>query len=315
MKAPRGFTLVELMISLVLFSLVIGGILSIAVSLSNGMREQRTETEAEAAARVALSAIGVALRQISPGVSTGTIQDAATCTTGALTVTNSSTGPDSLDVIFASGGVVTSTTSLYVAGSTALTVGDASHLSVNDYIVISNTTQGHLVQITGIVGSTLTLAPQCSTINLPSGGYPLRSMVIRAQHVTFSIGSVDGFPTMMMDPDAGGPAPAQPYAEGVEDLQIAIGVDVNGDGALTEVGLAANDDEWQYNVAGDTALSGPIRAVRVTIVARADQALSGSAAPFNRPAAEDRSAGTTFDAYRRRVLRSTIEIRNLSGSP
>ena len=46
-------------------------------------------------------------------------------------------------------------------------------------------------------------------------------------------------------------------------MQIAIGVDVNADGVIgTEVGRAANDDEWQGNFirVRDTALSGQVRA-------------------------------------------------------
>lgn len=315
MTAQRGFTLVELMISLVLFSLAVTGVLSVAVSFSNGMREQRATVGAEAASRVTLVALTDVLRQISPGVPGGNIQDAWTCATGALTATNSTTGPDQLDVIHGAGGFVTSTRTVYTAGTTSLTVADAGQLAANDYVVISNWSQGHLVKVTAVNGLTLTLAAQCSPINVPAAGYPAGSLVIRAQHSTFSIGSVDGIPTLMMDSDATGPGTAEPFAEGIEDLQIAIGVDVDGDGALTAVGSAAGDDEWQGNVAGDGALVGSIRAVRMTIVSRATKALSGPLAPFSLPAAEDRAAGTTFDKFRRRVLYSTIETRNLLGSP
>jgi prepilin-type N-terminal cleavage/methylation domain-containing protein len=315
MTAPRGFTLIELMVAIVLFSLAISGVLSIAVSLSNGRREQRGTVGAEAAARITLVAIADALRQVSPGVSTGNIRDAGTCTTGALTVTNSATGPDQLDLIYGSGGVVTSSRTAYSTGTTSLTVTDASQLAVNDSIVISNGSQGHLVKITGVTGATLALAAQCSPINLPSAGYPAGSLVIRAQHATFSIGATDGVPTMVMDSDAGGPAAAEPFAEGIEDLQIAIGIDADGDGAIAELGTAPGDDEWQGNVAGEAALSGPIRAVRITIVSRSTKAVSGPVAAFNLPPAEDRPAGTALDKYRRRVLRSVIETRNLSGSP
>jgi prepilin-type N-terminal cleavage/methylation domain-containing protein len=315
MRAQRGFTLVELMISLVLFSLAVTGVLSVAISFSNGLREQRATVGAEAAARLTLVSLTDALRQVSPGVSSGAIQDAATCTTGALTVTNSATAPDVLDIIHGTGGLVTSTQSAYLPGTTSLRVTDASQLAANDHVVITNGSQGHLVKITAIDGTTLTLAAQCSAISLPPAGYPVASMVIRARHATFSIGSVGGVPTLMMDGDATGAATAEPFAEGIEDLQLAIGVDAGGDGALTEVGTAPGDDEWQGNVAGDAALVGDVRAVRLTIVSRATKALSGPAASFARPAAEDRPAGATFDAFRRRVLRSTIETRNLSGSP
>jgi prepilin-type N-terminal cleavage/methylation domain-containing protein len=315
MTAQRGFTLVELMISLVLFSLVVTGILSVAVSLSGGMREQRAAMGADAAARLTLFTLADVLRQASPGVASGNIVDAATCTTAALKITGSSTGPDQLDIIHGTGGVVTSTRAAYTAGTTSLAVTDASQLAANNYVVISNASQGHLVKITAVNASTLTLASQCSPINLPANGYPSGSLVIRAQHSVFSIGAVDGVPTLMMDGDASGPAAAEPFAEGIEDLQLALGVDVNGDGAITEVGSAPGDDEWQGNVAGDAALAGSIRAVRLTVISRATSAIAGPATPFSRPAAEDRAASTTFDAFRRRVLRSTVETRNLTGSP
>ena len=40
-RSQRGFTLIELMISLVLFSFAVAGVLSVAVSLANGLREHR----------------------------------------------------------------------------------------------------------------------------------------------------------------------------------------------------------------------------------------------------------------------------------
>jgi prepilin-type N-terminal cleavage/methylation domain-containing protein len=315
MTGQRGFTLIEMMISLVLFSLAVTSVLSIVISFSNGMRAQRDTVGTEAAVRVTLVQIADMLRQASPGVPSGTIRDAWTCTTGALTVTNSTTGPDQLDIIHGVGGFATTTRSAYGIGTTSLSVADASQLAVNDYLVISNWSQGHLVKITAINGTTLTLASQCSPINLPSNGYLAGSLAIRAQHSILSIGAADDIPTMMMDSDAGGPTGAEPFAEGIEDLQIAIGVDVNGDGGITEVGASAGDDEWQGNVAGDGVLSGSIRALRATIVARATKQLAGPIASFSLPAAEDRAASTTQDKFRRRVLRSTVESRNLSGSP
>jgi len=226
-QQQAGFTLVELMISLVLFSFAIAGVLAVAVSMSQGFREQRAAVEAESSVRVPIDFIVDAIRQSSPGAPTGNIQDAGTCSTGALTIANNQTslsnnptvsGWDSLDVIFASGGVVTSSRTAYAGGTTSLDVDDATQLVAGDSVVISDTNQGHLVQITAVTGSTLTLAAQCGTIALPSAGYPAGSLVIRAQHATFTIDSVDTIPTLMMDPDAGGPAAPQPLAEGVEDL-------------------------------------------------------------------------------------------------
>jgi prepilin-type N-terminal cleavage/methylation domain-containing protein len=316
-----GFTLVELMIALTIFSFAIAGVLSVAVSMTQGFRDQRAAVDAEAAAREPLDFITDAIRQASPGAPTANIVDLATCSTSALTVNNNFTGAgwDQLDLIFASGAVVTSTRAVWAdqpADLGSVTVNDASQLSAGDYVVISNLAAGHLVQITNVNGSTLTFAgTSCATPAYPAGGYPSGSLVIRALHAQFWISAINNVPTLMMttvDSNV-----SEPLAQGIEDLQLALGVDPgnNASDSLTEVGVAANDDDWVGNVAGDTALAGTLRAVRVTLIARTATGYIGNAIPFNRPAAEDHAAATTFDTYRRRVLRSIVEVRNFGESP
>jgi prepilin-type N-terminal cleavage/methylation domain-containing protein len=332
-RQQAGFTLVELMISLVLFSFAIAGVLAVAVSMTQGFREQRAAVEAESAVRVPMDFIADAIRQASPaaptlvlplGGSNVNIQDANTCWNGAVTVTNNQSGSgsgapsgwDSLDLIYASGAVVTSTRGVYTTGTTSLDITDASQLAVGDSIVISNTSQGTLTTITGISGNTLTLANQCTSgLLMPTGGYAAGSLVIRAQHVTFTLDAVDGIPTLMMDPDGNGPAAPQPLAEGIEDMQIALGVDPSGSGFLSEVGAAANDDDWVGNYPGDTALTGTVRAIRISLVSRTTSGLIGNLDQFYRPAVEDHAASTTPDQYRRRVLKTIVEIRNMAQSP
>jgi prepilin-type N-terminal cleavage/methylation domain-containing protein len=333
-----GFTLVELMISLVLFSFAVAGVLAVAVSMSQGFREQRAAMGAEGAVRVPLDFIADALRQSSPGAPTGNIQDLVACTNTVLAVSNNQTsintpfitGWDKLDVIFASGAVVTSTLDPYdPAVSNTVHVNDASQLVAGDSVVISNLGQGHLLKLASVAGNALTfVAPACAWTPPQGGTYTMGSFIIRAQHAIFTIDSVDGIPTLMMDPDAGGPAVPEPLAEGVEDLQIALGVDSNPplvpDGKLGTIPWVAgtfedstgpNLDEWQGNNAGDGVLSGPVRAVRVTLVARTTTGLVGNKTPFVRPAVEDHAASGTPDKFRRRILRSIVEIRNMAGSP
>lgn len=329
----HGFTLVELMISVVIFSFAIAGILSVAVSVNEAFREQRAAVQAEGAVRVPLDFLTDALRQASPAVSVpANVQDAGTCTTGAITVTNNYTtsgfgaGADRLDLIYAAGAVVTSSRSNYVAGTTSLTVNDASQIAAGDYILVSDYTNGHLVKVAasdGAAPGVLTLEGQCSGIALPSTGtvvgYGVGSLVVRAQHAAFWIEDYDGSPTLMMDPDATGSADKEPLAEGIEDMQIAVGVDANGSGGITEVGAGADDDEWMYNYAGDTAVAttAVVRAVRLTLIARTAKLFGkvDTVTSFVRPAAEDHAASTTGDQYRRRVLRAIVEMRNIGGSP
>jgi hypothetical protein len=127
---------------------------------------------------------------------------------------------------------------------------------------------------------------------------------------TTTFGPAD--PVLALDPDGvDGPLPLQPLAEGVEDFQVALGFDLDGDGQLASVGAVAGDDEWIYNVAGEVAPPslGALRAVRVTLVVRTTSPLAGLLGV--RPAAEDHPGATTADAYPRRVLRSEIAVRNL----
>ena len=58
------------------------------------------------------------------------------------------------------------------------------------------------------------------------------------------------------------------------------------------------------------------RALRITVVARSvGEVTTTETASSLRPAAEDREASTTPDVYKRRALSTTVEIRNLTGSP
>ena len=322
-RGERGFTLIELMVSLVLFSFAIAGVLAVAVSMSRGFHEQRAAVSAEGAVRIPLDFIADALRQASPGSPTGTITDttSVTCSTTALKVVNNQTsindssmiGWDELDVIYASGAVVTSTRAIYDGTSTTIDVTDASQLAIGDFVVISDTAKGDLFKIADISGSTLTLnTSSCGTV----GPYATGALVIRAQHAVFTIDAVDGIPTLMMDPDGDGSGAPEPLAEGIEDMQITLGVDQNGDGKIGAEDASAGDaDEWQGNNAADTVLAGVIRAVRITLIARTTSGLVGNAKPFRRPAAEDNPQGVTPDTYRRRVLRTVVEVRNMAGSP
>ena len=98
-------------------------------------------------------------------------------------------------------------------------------------------------------------------------------------------------------------------------MQIAVGVDGDGDGTVLEDGTTT--DEWHYNVDLDGAppdvTTTPWRAVRLTITARSITE-SSNVALYLRPAVEDRPVASSADVYRRRTLTSTVEIRNLTGS-
>jgi prepilin-type N-terminal cleavage/methylation domain-containing protein len=107
-------------------------------------------------------------------------------------------------------------------------------------------------------------------------------------------------------------------ADNILDLQVALGIDVDGDGQLVE-GIDDDTkaaDEWLFNVADDEPFAGELSLVRITTLARTDRPDRQYFAP---PllAVEDRSfaedplnTSRTERLYRRRLLESTVDIRN-----
>src|SRR5262245_16077664 len=118
------------MVSLVIFSFAIAGVLSVAVAMTRAHREQRRVVQTENAVRAPLDFIVDAIRQASPGVTTGTIKDANDCTfsSGAISFVDRDNAPDDLTVVYASGGVVSTTHSAFTSTSTSITI-PAAHLS------------------------------------------------------------------------------------------------------------------------------------------------------------------------------------------
>lgn len=329
----RGFTLVELMMALVIFSVAVAGILSVAVSLTNGFREQRLAVGAQDAVRAPIDLIADALRQASPGVSdVNAVFDVsnAGCTRTAVKVTpGSTTAPDVLDVVYASGGVVTSiaavTTAAIPGTAGVYTLAHADVLAAGDFVLITSTFgNGYVFEVSAATGTSLTLVAglnsgTCATY--PAYSFGVGDTVIRVQHATFYVADDpdnNNMTTLWMDPDAGGTDLPEPLAEGIEDLQVALGVDTASDGISDINNATAGADDWVYNVAGESvvvsATTPVIRAVRVTLVARTTKPEQGNTGTYNRPAVEDRTAGAA-DTYRRRVLKTIVEIRNGTGSP
>jgi type II secretory pathway pseudopilin PulG len=117
------------------------------------------------------------------------------------------------------------------------------------------------------------------------------------------------------------PATGGPLADNVMDLQIAFGLDVDGDEQVTENPPASADtDEWQGNHAADAALAGALYYLRITTLGRTDRRDKGH---VSAPAAalEDHNYGEAATPagaveaaermYRRRVLVGTVDLRNL----
>jgi len=325
----RGMTLVELMIAVIILSVVVAAAFSVSYSIMNSYREHSRAINVERSARGAIAFLVDAVRNASPGVPDGQITDLVGCEDAwqGIRVVNGVDAPDQLDLIYGTGGVVTTLREAFTDVSTQMVVENAELLQPDDQILITNFDSGHLFSILTVTPAgpdwILTLrggAPQAMcAAPLTAFNYPIRSTVLRVQKARFTVSTTE-VPVLMMDRDGDGTLfEPEPVAEGVEDLQIAIAVDVNGNGTIEpELGNVGNDDDWVYNHSGDTiqptmALS-TYRAIRLTVIARSMDETTSVASSL-RPGAEDRAGSTVADVFRRRSLSTTVEIRNIEGSP
>ena len=118
-------------------------------------------------------------------------------------------------------------------------------------------------------------------------------------------------------------------ADNVFDLQVALGVDLDGNGRIDieDAGgapLATNADEWLWNDPAED-FSQPwgtttLQHVRLTIVGQAQTADRQYVSPalddienrdYNEPAEPTTGGEVAARRYRRRVIQSTIDLRNL----
>jgi hypothetical protein len=114
-------------------------------------------------------------------------------------------------------------------------------------------------------------------------------------------------PLLMMAQGVAGGDPAmyqwQPIAEHVEDMQIGVFLD-------TSTPPDPIGDVWvnSRDLTNDELTR--VRAIRISLVFRSASEIPGWRAG-RRPALEDRPAATTTDGYLRRVMTTTVKLRNM----
>jgi len=91
-----------------------------------------------------------------------------------------------------------------------------------------------------------------------------------------------------------------PIAENIEDLQFSFGLDTNSNGSV---------DSWINSADLTDAQKEQVRYIDISILGRSEHVHRGYSGI--RPAIEDHAAATTNDGYRRRLLKVRIKVRNL----
>ncbi len=333
MRRQRGFSLIELMIALVLMSLIISGITSLVLSAGRAQSSSARVSVAQSGIRAALDFLTRDLLSASAGASTGTIylgngsvtqNGVATSTPLPIYVENSSTGPDRLDIISIDGTNLSTVLVAYNGGS-SITVDATTGLSVGDTIQISDLAQGMLLQVasfgTNGANPTINVVTPSNTwptgVSFSPGSYVFKSRQVSYGVVTSTSGTITT--TMLMLYPNGfanvGTTPGEPLAENVEDFQVALGYDTNADGIITATpGVSANDNEWIFDVAGDTPPTAitNLKSVRISLVARASSQDPGVRGIPSAATEDHAIASPAADGYQRRKVRSEVTVRNFN---
>jgi hypothetical protein len=261
--------------------------------------------------------------------------DGAAVNTTSFSVSSATTLPDALEVVYASGSMTALSAALpTLTGVTTISVYDTSSFAIGDYVLVGDFSNANLYKIALVdtAGKKLTFDKSATTLSSAiTAALPAGSPVLKAQTYSFFVapaGTATYAGMLMVDSDgmvstnhtAYGGGHVQPAVEGVVDFQVAIGIDSNSDGLLTD----ASPDEWIGNAAGDVLPATPwnpsttttppqMRQVRLSLLLQTLQGYAGSSPMFPDPSMtgfEDRTTyPTTTPTPRYRSVRLVVAPR------
>ena len=340
----KGFTLIEILVSLAILGIVLAGIYSVYNMQHKSYIVQEQVTEMQQSERIALQMITRDIRMAGLGLSGcnsaaggkiifnedingNGILDAgedANGNGGAPQVYDG-LGYDGSDIItavyypFSPQGTAGGYTNILglpvqIGSSAILDVYNNTGFAAGDLALIVSATDGchyALIRITALLGGgQLEHNPGQSFENLPGGigsGFLQGDIVRRVNSeggggiITYAIDNYQL--TRAVDGGA-----AQPLAENIEDMQIAYGIDIDNNRIV-------EDDEWFNDPTNrDMTL---LREIRLSLVARTtreDPAYNVGARPVvegHDPVGSVITTPAQAARYRRRVLQTTIKLRNI----
>lgn len=330
-RCERGFSLIELMIAMAMFAVV-----SLAgfTVLSSGQRTSVMNDEVvkiQQSVRLALELISRDIRMAGYGnpATPSNVPYTGNGCTSTINPTNSSAGPDSIAIITMDRviGRLQQNAPLGTATSTSTIVLDSvTGLSVNDVITLDGVFTATVTAInTGT--KTLTLGTTIQTPQTFNGAAGTGTQVVRLTCVKYTVNTTTN--QLMRQDDSTG---AVAVVDGIEDLQLAYGVDADGDGRIDDKSgsggidcLDLTPNSLASAVTNSVGCSGTppisvstppaattpttVRVVRISVVGRAgksDPAFATSSAV----SVEDHNIASTT-GYRRRVLTRTVSLRDL----
>ena len=312
----------EIMAAMVIFTIVLAAVFSTFLFQQQSYTNQSRVAEMQQNLRLGIEYLARDIRMAGYGIPaavtlptsnpTGVILPSGTTTIRALFPVDNTARPDSVYILYLydidANQPATRLNAAMGSTATSISVDNVYGFDNGTLILVKSTTAADLFQLTG-PGSGNTLPHDAAGYNAsgahatwPTGGYPVIAdnsvkNVAKARFIRYYIDNTTdpSHPTLMVDRMTG--QPPQPVADDIEDMQFQYGLDTTG----TPDGIV---DTWTDNPANTTQ----IRQVRIMLLARSRLPEKGW--KETRPALGNRTAGTTIDGYRRRIMDMVVDVRN-----
>lgn len=313
----KGFTLIEILVSLAILGIVLAGIYSVYNMQHKSYIVQEQVTEMQQSERVALQMITRDIRMAGLGLQF--CNDAA----GGKIIFSNGTGNNNSDTIGVEyhsfspkpeGETEITTNVPAISASSELDVKDTTGFNNNDWVMVAGGEEcQYAIFYVDTVDAGTKKLHHTSTSKLTYGykltsGFMIGDRVRRLNREDGGriIYAIDGSYILTRSVDDG---TAQPLADNIEDMQIAYGIDINNNGIVADgkFGVVPGGEWFDDPTGRDMTL---LREIKLTLVARTtreDPAYNAGA----RPAVEDNPAAPAADGFRRRVLQTTVKLRNI----
>ncbi len=307
-----GSTLIEIMAALVILTIAMTAVFATFTTQQQSFTAQSRVAEMQQNLRIAADYMFRDLRMAGYGLPDNVAVPAGANLAGITTIraifaVDNTTGPDQVYVLYLfdmdANQPPTVNTALMASAGSVTVDNAAGFLSTGgELVLVTDASTADIFLTTSVAGNALSFGGIYGTIgHTLYGTGPPASTVAKARFVRYFIDASDpAHPALMVDRNIPGQDP-QPVADDVEDLQLAYGLDTNGDGVV---------DQWRND--GGAVLAAAevpqVRQVRLNLLARSR--LPDRGWSETRPALLNRAGGGAADGYRRRAIDVMIDLRN-----
>lgn len=283
----HGFTLIELMVVVAIFFFVIAAIYDAFLSQQKASVIQAQVSDMQQNGRLAMDFLSKEIRMAGFGMPAIAVNGFANAITPAIdnnatTGNNVLIGTDQITIVTGYRQISTLANAATKGATTITLSGNANSFNNNNnqYVCIDAILSGDNYVVSGVGANTLTLSSSLTR------NYNQSAPVFLVEAITYSVNNAM---FLTRDENAGGGA--KTLVPNIEDLQFAYQL---------------NDGTWS----NAPAVPGNIRAVRINVLARTSRKDPLWKTGI-RPAIEDHAGATVTDGYRRRLLTSVVDVRNL----